>query len=224
MAELRGALEGAGITVRRTYLQSGNIVFDAPRAPATMLAGRIQAAGQPKVVRPTAAVVLSARQLGRVLADVPVDCGNDNAFAHHLVFLIPPMTAVQVLGGQQFDSDMERVSSKGRIIYWSIRKDARIRCNMTRPAGADASLPAHYCSLPRTRPPALRAHEEALITKGTHTGEFGGRPPTGTHFEIEATSAFGACSAVDTRGRGRPRSGRPQAALDVGRDVRHTGH
>ena len=133
MAELRDALEEAGVTVRQTYLKSGNVVVDAPRAPATELAARIQAAVEPKLTRPTAAVVLSARQLGRVLADTPTDWENDEVtFDHHLVFVVPPMTAGQVLAGRQFDADTERVSSNGRVIYWSIRKDARARSGMTR--------------------------------------------------------------------------------------------
>jgi uncharacterized protein (DUF1697 family) len=88
MAELRSALERSGVTVRQTYLQSGNIVFDAPRAPATALASRIEAAVRPRLVRPTAAVVLGARQLGRVLTDAPADWGaGDVTFVHHVVFL-----------------------------------------------------------------------------------------------------------------------------------------
>jgi uncharacterized protein (DUF1697 family) len=139
MAELRSALEKAGVTVRQTYLQSGNIVFDAPRAPTTELAARIKTAVNPRLVRPTAAVVLSARQVGRVLADAPSDWGNDEfTFAHHLVFVVPPLTAREVLAGRQFHADTERVSGMDRTIYWSIRKDARARSGMTRLARTQA--------------------------------------------------------------------------------------
>jgi uncharacterized protein (DUF1697 family) len=139
MTTLRSALEEAGITVRRTYRQSGNIVFDAPRAPATALAARIQAAVKPRLARPNDAVVLSARQLGRVLTDAPADWGNDEAtFARHLVFVVPPATARQVLAGRAFDADIESVSGAGRVIYWSIRKDARARSGMTRLARTPA--------------------------------------------------------------------------------------
>ena len=133
MAALRVALEEAGVTVCHTYGQSGNIVFDAPRAPLSALAARIQAAVEPKLVRPTAAVVLSTRQLGRVLTDAPADWGSeDAAFARHVVFVVPPVTARQVLVDRAFDADIERVSGKGRVIYWLIRKDARARSGMTR--------------------------------------------------------------------------------------------
>jgi uncharacterized protein (DUF1697 family) len=139
MAALQSALEEAGITVRHTYGQSGNILFDAPRAPASALAARIQAAVKPKLARPAAAVVLSARQLSRVLADAPADWGNADApFAHYLVFVVPPVTARQVLAGRAFDADTERVSGKGRVIYWSIRKDARARSGLTRLARTPA--------------------------------------------------------------------------------------
>jgi uncharacterized protein (DUF1697 family) len=139
MGELRSALEEARVAVRCTYLQSGNVVFDATRAPTAVLARRVECAIQPKLSRPTAAVVLSASQLGRVLTDAPADWGGkENAFAHHIVFVVPPLTARQLLIGRQFDPDTERITSKGRVIYWSIRKDTRSRSDMTRLARTPA--------------------------------------------------------------------------------------
>ena len=37
--------------------------------------------------------------------------------AHHVVFVVPPVTAREVLSGRQFDADTERDSSIGRVIY-----------------------------------------------------------------------------------------------------------
>ena len=139
MTELCSALEEAGVTVRQTYRQSGNVVFDAPRARASELAARIEAAVKPRLLRPTAAVVLSARRLSQVLADAPPDWANGEVtFTHHLVFAVAPLTAREVLAGRQFDADIERISSKGSVIYWSIRKDARPRSGMVRLARTPA--------------------------------------------------------------------------------------
>lgn len=156
MSELRGALEAAGIAVRHTHMQSGNVVFDAPRAPAPELAARVEAAVTPKLARATAAVVLSARELGCVLADAPAGWENDDAiFAHHLIFVIAPATAHRLLAGQQFDGDTERVTSKGRVIYWSIRKGARARGGMVRMA----RTPAYRHMTVRTHALVRRLHE-----------------------------------------------------------------
>jgi uncharacterized protein (DUF1697 family) len=152
MAELRGALEEAGITVRHTYLQTGNVVFDARRAPATELAAHIEAAVRPKLARPTAAVVLSARQLGRVLADGPADWGNDEVtFAHHVVFVVRPVTACQVLAGPAVRRRHGAGQQQGPR-HLLVDPQGRSRSQRHGAAGAEAGLPAHHCSHPRTRP------------------------------------------------------------------------
>lgn len=43
-----------------------------------------------------------------------------------------------MLEGRTFDADVETVSGKGRVIDWSIRKDARGRSGMTRLARTPA--------------------------------------------------------------------------------------
>jgi uncharacterized protein (DUF1697 family) len=83
--------------------------------------------------------VLSVIQLGRVLTYAPPDWGiGDTTFARHLVFVVPPVTARQVLGSRAFDADIEMISVKGRVIYWSIREDARARSALTRLARTPA--------------------------------------------------------------------------------------
>jgi uncharacterized protein (DUF1697 family) len=89
MGQLREALEAAGLTVLATYLQSGNVVLEAPRTSGAKLRQRIEAAVQAQLGRPTAAVVLTTKQLERVLASAPSGWADEDGFTHHL-HLRPP--------------------------------------------------------------------------------------------------------------------------------------
>ncbi len=71
MADLREVLEGLGLREVRTYLQSGNAVFEADETPPGQIAeaieGRIERDLGPRV----GVVVLPARELGRVVEENP---------------------------------------------------------------------------------------------------------------------------------------------------------
>ncbi len=77
MAELRAALEDAGLADVATYIQSGNVVFRsaarAPARPASIVGDAIEGVGGFRVP----VLVLSAEELERAAASVPFDADAD---------------------------------------------------------------------------------------------------------------------------------------------------
>jgi uncharacterized protein (DUF1697 family) len=157
MGQLREALEAAGLTVLATYLQSGNVVLEAPRTSGAKLRQRIEAAVQAQLGRPTAAVVLTTKQLERVLASAPSGWADEDGFTHHLIFVLPPATVRQVLRGLRFEPDVECVTANTWVIYWAIRDGARGRSSMRKLA----STPSYSYLTVRTYQLIRRLHELA---------------------------------------------------------------
>ena len=90
MAALREVVEGLGHTDVATYIQSGNVVFtSAETDPGTLAAALQEAIGDRLGVRPKV-VVLSCRELARVVADNPFP-GQDNPKLVHVVFWNGPL-------------------------------------------------------------------------------------------------------------------------------------
>ncbi len=82
MAELRELFGNLGFEAVTTYIQSGNVVFAAPKAPKAAV---IEAAIRGSFGLALGAVVRSARQLERAVAAYPY--GPEHWEATHLAFL-----------------------------------------------------------------------------------------------------------------------------------------
>jgi uncharacterized protein (DUF1697 family) len=97
MADLRAAVEGLGFTGVRTYVQSGNVVFDAPgRKGEAALVRELEAALADAKGR--IPVVLRTRaELDAVLAGDPYAGRRLEPTHHHVVFL--PGAAAHALDG-----------------------------------------------------------------------------------------------------------------------------
>ncbi len=72
MAELRALVEGLGFADVRTLLNSGNVVFVAPRARAAAAAARIQEAIKAEMGVTARVMVVSADELAEVVASNPL--------------------------------------------------------------------------------------------------------------------------------------------------------
>ncbi len=72
MGDLRALVEGLGYSDVRTLLNSGNVVFTAPRAVRGDVAGRIEEAIATRLGVPARVIVLTAADLAAVVKDNPL--------------------------------------------------------------------------------------------------------------------------------------------------------
>jgi uncharacterized protein (DUF1697 family) len=71
MADLRAAFERAGATLVRTYIQSGNVLFDAPASELPSLLPRLRAAVGRLTGGPTTVVFRTVRELKSLVRSAP---------------------------------------------------------------------------------------------------------------------------------------------------------
>ena len=86
MTELRALVESLGYTEVTTFIQSGNVVFTAADGDEQALANGLERAIEARLGVRTRVVVLSRRQLARVVRENPYPDEKD-AKAVHAVFL-----------------------------------------------------------------------------------------------------------------------------------------
>src|SRR5262245_56758123 len=72
MASLRAAMEGLGYSDVRTLLNSGNVVFSAPRKDARTVAASIEKAIVARFGFTAAVVVVTAKELEKIVAADPL--------------------------------------------------------------------------------------------------------------------------------------------------------
>ncbi|MBE3039360.1 MAG: DUF1697 domain-containing protein [Chloroflexi bacterium] len=109
MEALRSLYTGLGLTNVRSYVQSGNVVFDSDEQAAALLAGRIEAQIEQAFGFAVLVFVRGVPDFQRVLAGNPFLKTNANPARLHVTFLYnpPSETAISSLGipaasGDQF--------------------------------------------------------------------------------------------------------------------------
>lgn len=92
MADLRALVESLGHRDVATYIQSGNVVFTAPRAATAELASGLAAEIDTQLDKRCTVVVLTRAELEQVAADNPFPDEPNPKFVH-AVFRQQPLTA-----------------------------------------------------------------------------------------------------------------------------------
>lgn len=129
MASLKACLEGAGFEGVATFIQSGNVIFSAPRGGATTLAARIEDAIESETgVRPPVVVVARDR-LQQILSEAPAVWKDADDLRRNVAFLFPPVSAARALTEVQLRSGVDTVKAGKGVLYMTtvLRDAARSR-------------------------------------------------------------------------------------------------
>jgi uncharacterized protein (DUF1697 family) len=117
MSDLRVVLEMAGYAAVRTYIQSGNALFetDAPRAE---LEESIEALLAERLGCPVLVVVRSHRQLAYVVASAPEGFGADRVtHLSDVVFLKAPLKSAQAMRAVSLREGVDRAWAGTGVLY-----------------------------------------------------------------------------------------------------------
>ena len=139
MADLRTCFEMAGYENVRTYINSGNVIFDSQE---TDLVGLVRACEQNIEMRFGFAVrvsVISNEHLSRALASAPSWWGRDLSSKHNAIFVIAPATIESVIKAVgEPRPEYEKVASHDNVIFWSAPVDTFGRSRWAKIVGTAA--------------------------------------------------------------------------------------
>lgn len=118
MEAVRASFEALGFQKVRTYVQSGNVLFEARAASEAALGKKIAARLAADIGFPIAVQVLSAADLARVAEDNPLLKEKDvDVQKLHVTFLDGAPAAPGVAKMQSLASATERVVARGKLVY-----------------------------------------------------------------------------------------------------------
>jgi uncharacterized protein (DUF1697 family) len=118
MADLRAAFEEMGFADVATYIQSGNVLFRAPRQKRDELAYRIEKELSRRFRSQLRVVLLTEAQLRAVVADAPQGFGADSCLCD-AVFLRKPLTVRKAFGVIETKDGVDRAWPGKGVIYFS---------------------------------------------------------------------------------------------------------
>lgn len=130
MADLRAAFEHAGFEQVSTYINSGNVLFTAPQAPASELIERCERLTGAATGLDLRVTVVSHDVLRQVIAAAPDGWGDDERRRYHVLFVRPPATAAELLAKIAIDPDVETLAAGPGVLYWDSSVE-RVRSRST---------------------------------------------------------------------------------------------
>lgn len=117
MAELRSALEAAGFEQVRTYIQSGNIILDAPEQERGELATRISALILERFGVTTPAVIVARDELAAAIDSFPFTVSAGEEKLLHILFLADEPAPEQIAALDPERSPGDQFRAAGRVVY-----------------------------------------------------------------------------------------------------------
>lgn len=135
MAELRQAFQDGGYLAVRTYIQSGNVLFESD-APLRGLEDALEAMLERRFGVPLVVVVRSHTQLRDVVHKAPERFGQDPAKYHSdVVFLKAPLTSRQAIRVVELREEVDRAWAGAGVIYFARLSARRAQSRMSRIVG-----------------------------------------------------------------------------------------
>ncbi len=117
MAELKAAIEQAGFTNVRTYIASGNLVFESTQKNATDLEIVFERAIEKRFKLPVRVVVLSHEEMRQVLHNVPKRWRTGSDLRCYIAFLKKPLKASDVMGEMEPKEGVDFVVPGNGVVY-----------------------------------------------------------------------------------------------------------
>ena len=140
MADIKESLEHEGFRDIRTYIQSGNILFESDEKDPSLLATKIEEHILSTYGHTVPAVVLDDEQMKQIVNDAPDGWGEDVAWKYNTLFLIPPYDMDEATASiGTLKPDIEVLIPGAGVLYQAM--DRRLFGRTT--TGKLASLPAY---------------------------------------------------------------------------------
>ncbi len=118
MSELRETLEEMGLADVRTYINSGNAVFRAPRQPRTELAKRLETMLSRTFGLELKIVLLTHAQLNRVTGEAPRGFGAETDRCD-VIFLRAPLTVKRATAAMETKEGVDRLWAGTGVVYFA---------------------------------------------------------------------------------------------------------
>ncbi len=120
MTELKESFETAGFTGVRTYIQSGNVIFETAENAIETLTRRIEQMLSDRFAYSSRIVLLSDSHLERIVSKAPEGFGSQpELFRYDVLFLMPAFPAEEAMSKIRPKEGVDRVWAGDRVLYFS---------------------------------------------------------------------------------------------------------
>jgi uncharacterized protein (DUF1697 family) len=125
MPRLKALFEGLGLGAVRTYINSGNVLFESRATDRTRLGRRIERAVEQEFRFPVRVLLRTAAEMDRLVNAIPRTWKNDQHMRCDVILLWPEVDSKEVLRDVPAQRGLEDLRYVPGALVWRIdRKDA----------------------------------------------------------------------------------------------------
>ncbi len=120
MSDLKICFENAGLLNTRTYINSGNVIFDSEEQDTTKLIKKCEGILEKQFGFPNSVAIIDETTLKEALEHVPEWWGDDPNSKHNAIFVIQPATAKEIIADVgEIKPEYEQFYAYKEILFWS---------------------------------------------------------------------------------------------------------
>lgn len=136
MARLKQEIEALGAANVTTYINSGNVIFDASVDPEKLVQ-KIEAAIEKEFGFHVHVVLKSKPEIEKINQALPKDWTNDSDFKTDIMFLWEDVDSKHVLKELTIKPEIDRVKYVAGAILWNVDRDKVTRSGLLRIVGTN---------------------------------------------------------------------------------------
>jgi uncharacterized protein (DUF1697 family) len=136
MRVLKDLFEQLGFSGVRTYINSGNVVFDTARVSPRTLESTLEKAIEKKFRMQIRVVVKSRLEMKRIVAAMPKAWSDTKKWRGNVIFLSHRIDKPSIVKELRFNPKIETVAYGRGALYWAVTFKDLTRSQLSRVAGS----------------------------------------------------------------------------------------
>lgn len=132
MADLKTCLEKFGLSAVKTYIQSGNVLFESDSKNRTQLTEQIEKILSKTFNYQSNLVLITIQELEKIIKSAPKDFGQQpDKYRYDVLFLKPPLTSAEAIKQMPINPEVDQITAGPNVLYFSrlISKATQSRLN-----------------------------------------------------------------------------------------------
>jgi uncharacterized protein (DUF1697 family) len=132
MADLKACVEGLGNVNVRTYINSGNVIFQSDDSDPRAVERALEAALAPRFKAPINVVVRDNQEMQDALAHLPPHWLTANDLRCNVIFLRHTIDRPELVERFTFKPEIEELYYAPGVLFWSTRLDSLTKSALSR--------------------------------------------------------------------------------------------
>lgn len=132
MSALKKSFETMGFTHVSTYINSGNVIFNAKDTDARKLEQKIERMLVKEYELNSKVVLRSLSEMEKLLQSLPREWDGDSSWRYNVIFLRHTIDSEEILAELPANSDVEQVTYRPGALLWSAHVDQISRSKMSK--------------------------------------------------------------------------------------------